>query len=920
MRALLQYLKPPHRLGALLACLVCAPVLLYTAHTLNYHNQNTRIEADAGSVSRDIGQQFSEIRTLMASLVGLHYASSELNNSALLLFTEELRKKAPYITGIGRYERIAGNQRSEFESHMSQTGLFGLEVTQINDNGRTSIRPDAKYYYPISMFEPMALGNLQLLGADLATVPGLQDQLDLIAKRNGSLLSSMPDNWPNGGDLMLFRPVYRAKRAPQNPLSRTLKSAGGFWITIDMATLLKDVSAEQNEFDLSVKLVDDHFEKLLYSRVATQSEPLYFSSLYKRKTFTEQWPSTAKSLVITLHRELGYSANTLLGNLAILGVLLLMGAMLMAHIANKRTRMRDRQRDRYALFKEREKAEKTLNSVQDSIITLDENYCIAHINPAAVIQFSAKPSNTVGRPLNNIIQFQLVDDTFGIFNVEAALANVAHNGEDEFDVVPVDHARPDCVLRLTLTSTRSHSGDITGHILVLRDISHEHRLTLKLEYQANHDALTGCSNRYYFEQTLANLIEKLPTSGLTHALCYMDLDQFKVINDTCGHCAGDQLLTELTENMMLIIREGDVLSRLGGDEFGLLMIDVSSEDIQAITQRVFEFFQNYVFYHEEKAFAVRASIGVVHIDQSCNSIKDVLASADIACYAAKDSGRNSMYVYSKTDDTMAERSVELSWLPRLQNALQNDEFRLHVQAVASVSSQSTPNSVEHFEFLLRLANSDGSESTPWKFIQAAERYDLMREIDKWVIRNSLSTVAELSDSVGGNCSFSINLSGQSAADPTLKDYIREQLLHYKVDPSHIWFELTETAAISHFSVALDLIKSIRDLGAKVALDDFGSGLSSFGYLKNLPVDIIKIDGQFIKEIANNPIDREMVRAIHQVGKSMGIVTVAEFVEDQAILDELASIGIDYAQGYHIGKPCNIKEAMNRLESNQSKAA
>ena len=392
----------------------------------------------------------------------------------------------------------------------------------------------------------------------------------------------------------------------------------------------------------------------------------------------------------------------------------------------------------------------------------------------------------------------------------------------------------------------------------------------------------------------------------------MDLDQFKVVNDTCGHRAGDRLLRELTENMMTSVRKGDVLSRLGGDEFGLLIVNATPDVAQQVSERLYSFFQNYVFHHEEKAFAVRASIGLVHIDQSIGQLKDVMAAADIACYASKDSGRNSLSVYSTTDENMAERSVELSWLPRLQTALQNDEFRLHVQAVASLDPTHATTHITHFEFLLRLANSDGTESTPWQFVQAAERYDLMREIDKWVIRNALRIIDGLRGKPGGDCSFSINLSGQSAADPTLRFFIQEQIELYDVDPAQIWFELTETAAISHFSVAVDLIKSIRGFGSKVALDDFGSGLSSFGYLKNLPVDVIKIDGQFVKEIANNTIDREMVRAIHHVGRSMGIETVAEFVESQAIVDELIKIGIDYAQGYHIGKPCSISDAMAQL--------
>lgn len=457
----------------------------------------------------------------------------------------------------------------------------------------------------------------------------------------------------------------------------------------------------------------------------------------------------------------------------------------------------------------------------------------------------------------------------------------------------------------------------------MRNVSQEYRLTAKLAHQANHDVLTGCSNRYHFEQMLAGLIDELAFDQRQHALCYIDLDQFKVINDTCGHRTGDRLLRELSEHMRTLLGDGDILARLGSDEFGLLMTNVSPDEAVELSNRVFQSFQTYTFRHEEKVFAIRASIGLVHIDNSCSSMKDVTAAADIACFTAKDSGRNSLYVYSPTDDTIAERSVELSWLPRLQHALQNDEFMLFIQPVSCVNklgaNAPVTSSIQHFEFLLRLHNPDGPEFTPWQFIRAAERYDLMRQIDRWVIRNALRTVAELKGGPGGGCSYSINLSGQSAADPTLKTFIRDQYEYYKIVPSQIWFELTETAAISHFSVATELFKSIRDLGSLVALDDFGSGLSSFGYLKNMPIDIIKIDGQFVREIVNNKIDRQMVLSIKQLGEVMGIKTVAEFVENQEILEELIEIGIDYAQGYYLGKPAPVATSMAELFNYQRAA-
>lgn len=913
-------LRNPYKICAAILVLFALPVILYSAYSFNHHNQITKIEKGAADISRDIGERIGETRTLMASLVGLNNVSPNLNSNELQLFSQEVLRKSDYITTLGRFERVRSDKRSSFESEMIDTGLFNFRITQIDGQGRVQQRSESAWYYPISMLEPMKPDNTRLVGADLASVRGLSKKLDEIISNNSSVIAKLPDSWPSNGDLVAFRAVYLGKETPKTDIDRFAQSAGGFWASIDVRKLLSSVNDQIEHFDLTIEIESTEERSLLYGQMGEPDYPVYLKFLHHRKEVVTKWKTGADtSLVVTFKQDIGFSIEALIEIALGIIILIVIALLYTSHVVNKRQSSIERSMARDTLFQEREKAEKTLNAVQDSIITLDADLRVVHINPAAIIQFNLKSSQAIGDHLSNIVQLQEVDSDFELFNVPAALANLQYNSKREFDVVPAGRSHDDFVLRLTLTTSRTHEGRLSGHVLVLRDISHERRLTNKLAYQANHDSLTGCTNRYYFEKKLATLIDELPYNNQSHALCYMDLDQFKVVNDTCGHRAGDRLLRELTENMKTGIRDGDVLSRLGGDEFGLLVVDATPEAAVKVSEQIYNFFQNYVFHHEEKAFAVRASIGLVHIDQSCGQLKDVMAAADIACYAAKDSGRNSLSIYSKTDENMTERSEELSWLPRLQTALQNNEFRLHVQAVASLDPATSNAAVTHFEFLLRLANPNGSVSTPWQFIQAAERYDLMREIDKWVIRNALRTVAELKGSPGGDCSFSINLSGQSAADPTLRLFIQNQLEFYKVDPAQIWFELTETAAISHFSIAIDLINFIRSFGSKVALDDFGSGLSSFGYLKNLPVDIIKIDGQFVREIAKNPIDREMVRAIHQVGKSMGIETVAEFVEDQDIVDELIKIGIDYAQGYHIGKPCPVGEAMALL-SNVDKAA
>lgn len=907
----------PQWTHSVLLCALIIPVLLLTSYAMNRLRQESWNEDRMRIAATDIREQVGGIRALMASLVGLHQSSTVPRGAALNLLSEQVREHAEYVSSIGRYDKVSRDDRSSFEADSTNTGILSLRIKGVDENGRKIELSDAPWYYPISMLEPLLPSNARLLGSDLRSLKGFEQALNTITKKNDTLLTSFPSSWPYGGQLLLFKPVYLGQLQPQTDAARLQQAAGGFWMSIDVRKLLSAITARMGDFDIKVVVQRDDIQSPLYEQTARHEQPLYLRFLFPRQRFSEQWTTGSSSLTIRFERENGYTAMALVVSVLIAVALLVILWQLISFRTARRNSEQQQQLSREALYDVREMAERTLNAVQDAIITLDADLRISHINPAAVILFNAKPNDTLGRAFDDLIQLRLADDQDTLLDLQTALDNLANSSQGEFDVIPVAGTRADFTLKLTLTSSHNNEGAVIGHVLVMRNISHERRLSEKLAYQANHDALTGCYNRYYFEQKLAGLIDEMSFSDSRHTLCYMDLDQFKIINDTCGHRAGDRLLVELTEHLGSIIREQDILSRLGGDEFGLILTDVDPDLAQTISNRLFKLFQGFIFRHEEKSFAVRASIGVVNMDSSSSNLKDVMAAADIACYAAKDAGRNSMYVYSPDDDAVKERTSELSWLPRLQNALQNDEFVLHMQPLAFIGpapSGSPPDrstSSQHFEFLLRLRNADGTEFTPWQFIRAAERYDLMRQIDRWVIRTALRTASELSGGPAGNCSYSINLSGHSTADPTLASYIVEQFDHYKVDPGRIWFEVTETAAISHFSIAIDLFNSIRELGCLIALDDFGSGLSSFGYLKSLPIDIIKIDRQYIQDIVTNKFDRHMVMAIQQLSQTMGVRIVAEFVENQEILDELTHIGIDYAQGFHIGKPATIEETMTR---------
>jgi diguanylate cyclase (GGDEF)-like protein/PAS domain S-box-containing protein len=441
-------------------------------------------------------------------------------------------------------------------------------------------------------------------------------------------------------------------------------------------------------------------------------------------------------------------------------------------------------------------------------------------------------------------------------------------------------------------------------LIVSEDITEAHKLSQQLSYQASHDALTGLVNRREFEIRLESLIRESEGSGEEHALCYLDLDQFKVINDTCGHLAGDELLRQLGKLFHSKIRKKDTLARLGGDEFGVLMENCSLSQAQRVAESVRELVEEFQFVWTDKRFSIGISIGLVPIDDSSGNVVDILSAADASCYAAKDAGRNRVHIYHAEDIDMAIHRGQMQWVSKINHALEEDRFRLYLQPIISLSKED--EDTKHFECLIRMIDENGKIILPGAFLPAAERYDLSTKLDRWVFESVYIWLASRRGKNKKLTSCSINLSGHSLSNDAFLNFITGKLDEGKVLPSSICFEITETVAISRLSNAIRFIDKLKSKGCFFALDDFGSGVSSFGYLKNLPVDFLKIDGMFIRDMIYDPIDLEMVRSINEIGHVMGKKTIAEFVENKETLECLKGLGVDYAQGYHLGKPRAIK--------------
>ncbi len=546
-------------------------------------------------------------------------------------------------------------------------------------------------------------------------------------------------------------------------------------------------------------------------------------------------------------------------------------------------------------------AEITLDSITDTVVTVDVDEKIVYLNPAGEILLACDKAEVIGRDFNHV--FNVVNENTGE-NISSPLQQIFNSGKitrlpEHSSLITKD----DSVVSIeaSIAAMKSKTGNLVGAVIVIQDVSHTRRLARQLSYQASHDLLTGLCNRRKFEENIEELLFDIREEDRHHSMLYLDLDNFKLVNDTCGHVAGDELLKQLPALFNEILRSGDIVARLGGDEFGIILQNCKLKQAVNIADKLRQKIKDYRFVWDDRTFEIGASIGVIGIDAENADLSQLLSAADVACYAAKDSGRNRVHVYEPSDEVVSERYGQMHWTARILKAFEENRFRLYQQPIVGIVDKNK----NHREILLRLIDESGNVVPPGAFMPAAERYGLMPDIDRWVIQQVFKHMSkdESSDKISySNHVFAINLSGDSINDSGLLEYIIQQTKKYDVSLSNICFEITETVAISNLAKATVFINELKSYGCMFALDDFGSGLSSFTYLKTLPVDYLKIDGSFVKDISRDEIDRSMVRSIQQVGKVMKLNTIAEHVEDEKTLIVLKEIGVDYVQGYHLGRP------------------
>lgn len=551
------------------------------------------------------------------------------------------------------------------------------------------------------------------------------------------------------------------------------------------------------------------------------------------------------------------------------------------------------------------KLSRAVESSPNSILIMDAKGTIEYVNKKCEQVSGYSATDMIGQRLESYKSNKMVSAFF-----DEIWHQVASDGQWSGEI---ENCRKDGSLywvKLYLAAVYDDKQQISHYVAIYEDITESRKLAKKLSFQATHDDLTGLINRTEFERQLSMLVNDAQRIGTEHALCFLDLDQFKVINDTCGHIAGDELLRQLGSLLGNSTRKSDTLARLGGDEFAILVEDCELEKAEFIANEIKELISQFQFIWESQVFTVGVSIGVTMVTSHTRDRTEALKQADSACYAAKNSGRNRVYIYQEQDQQLTTQKGEFKWVNEIKDALTENRFELYAQPIVSTAT----GSLDMYEVLVRLRNRAGRLFPPGAFLSSAERYNLSERIDKWVVSHVFEWLEQHYTSVPHLKYLAINLSGTSLSNEDMLDFIKTKLSSASFRREMIKFEITETAAIGNLKQAHYFIKSLLELGCKFSLDDFGSGLSSFAYLKNLPVQSIKIDGMFVKDMHIDPLDYEMVKSINDIGHVMGLVTIAEFVEDEKIWQKLKAIGVDYGQGYHLGKPEPIDGILHHTQT------
>jgi diguanylate cyclase (GGDEF)-like protein/PAS domain S-box-containing protein len=941
---LLLWLGPPKRTWAKFWGYVAAPLALVLALSVVVFVYVSRQEQRAlalefehsgAIVARSLEKQFERSLEAVYGLRSFFLASSEVTRSEFGAFAGRSLTTLQTVHALSWDPVVRDTERAAFEEAQHQAGLPQFRVSEQNARGELVAAGQRPAYVVVQFIEPL-LRNAQALGYDAYSQQDRREALDL-ARDSGQAVATkrvqLVQDSPEHPGMLVYVPVYTSHATPVTLAERRSELRGFVVGVFSSGELVSGALQGLGAVSIDVQLLDetDPDAKTLLAAYRFDEQgvghltnapvgvdtPKYFSHEAELIVAARKWRlrlTADKAYVASRRTWAGWGA--LVGGLlfsSMLGFLLLAltarrisDARRAAELAETNRTLSDevaqRMRIEQALHAEKERVEVTLHSIGDAVIATDAKAVVEYLNPAAERMTEWTVEEARGKPVNEV---------FKVFNVETRqpesnpVERCLETGqmlEVTKPLLLISRLGREYAIADSVAPIRDPQDHVQGAVLVFHDVTETHRMARAAEYQASHDSLTGLVNRAEFEKRVERALASSKQYGRQHALCYLDLDQFKVVNDTCGHRAGDVLLRGLTSLLAHAVRERDTLARLGGDEFGLLLENCPLPKSVQIAEALVGLVRDYRFEWDAKPFTVGVSIGLVPVAGQVETADVLLAHADAACYAAKELGRNRVHVYQADDSGADPHHRAILRVTDIRTAIDRDRFQLFSQPIWTVDSD--PPRLTAHELLLRMVDNNGALVQPGFFIPVAERFGLMDKIDHWVIEHTFRSYHSLFPG-DSSPSIAINLSGNVLGEEKLLSFLHGQFDTHQIAPNKVCFEITETAAIRNISAAKLLIKELRGRGCKFALDDFGSGLSSFGYLKALPVDYLKIDGSLVRRIAEESTDRAMVEAINRLAHQMGMHTIAEYVESTQCLQVLREIGVDQAQGYALGMPTRV---------------
>ncbi len=796
--------------------------------------------------------------------------------------------------------KITSENLIQYELQKQEDGYLDFHVF-----GNADVDPlnSNHIYFPSETIKQNKIAGLKHLGRDVYSYPNFKDAIDEACTHNKMVAAWSHVTAENAHGTTIFHPIYDTKFIDAIPESERMNHvqaivASEIFLDALVKNIIDGLNIENRSFEIGIQTY--RTTKQTRSTLIPYQKAAMDSSWLPIVGFSQTLSLLDKPVTISMKAILSTQKLSWLTAMSIVITTLLLIVFLYYLLKQKVKNTNERLIAEKTLKKEHDRAETTLRSLGEGVVTTDVDGRVLYLNPKAKDILGTSHTDTMleGKLLSDIYPVKFQTEVHKI--MDSFVRCIEQNQIVQLHNIKTMNRHGDQVLLdCTLSPMHQEAESINGVAIVLEDVTHLEDMRLQIENMAKRDHLTGLFNRYEFEHQLKNTIVDAHKRKIKHAFCYLDLDQFKIVNDTAGHMAGDQLLRQLSGTVFLRSTPDDaILGRLGGDEFGLLLFNTNTEAAIAVCEQIIHDIQHFVFLWQDKRFQVGVSIGLVMIDDLSLSVEQSLISADTACYLAKEKGRNRVESAHVDNEEVRQRQEELSWAERIPRAIEENRLVLFIQYMLPLKGVRA-----HAEVLVRMKDEQGKLLSPNQFIPAAERYGIMTKVDRWIIQRSLENIEKImNQNSDDGIIYSLNLSGQSLTDEKFLLFIHDALAQKPHIAERICFEITETATMGNLVQALRCMKLLKDLGSSLALDDFGSGLSSFAYLRQMPVDYLKIDGAFVHNIHKDAINRAIVANMHQLAGVFGLKTIAEYVENEAIISELRKIGVDLAQGYGVHVP------------------